>query len=342
MQTQVFTPDQLASQVPHMLGFTPRESVVIAPLTRNGRVQMLARVDIVDVHLNQGANNPLLATARYTAEGTAALILMVFSARPAAELAQPMSAAAAQCAEFIGTVLTFHVQGDTITTYGEDQARPLPFTANPVRDTMPEGKPDPAHVAEATEATENAGNKTETTTRVATLEAYQAATKHATEGTYDYEVKPAHLGIIAAGLADKTARDAIAVLAVDSTRTEAAERLARGAKDDPAVSAVMNMITDQAEGVEPEREATTAHATVLWDVWHHSTDPYARIHALEVLAMLSFWWGDDRQVTFLADEARNIGKANDIRANLAEIMAAAVASGLQAGWKARTLGTQMD
>ncbi|MBO3086973.1 DUF4192 domain-containing protein [Cellulomonas dongxiuzhuiae] len=361
-------PRELLALVPHLLGFQPRDSAVAVSL-RGPREQvgMVARVDLGDVadptHGPQVARS--LATHLHR-DGARRAVLVVYAETSLPGGAGLAEAAASHVAEafdvpFGGVEVV--LVGDTTFRCRSCPDTCCPPQGHPLTDlqstragaemvlagsVVAAGRESLGHVATAPPAARRAvarvrrrradarvraaasGPQELARWRSESLAAWRAlVVRPSTERAVPVS-RPALLGRVEAGLADRRVRDAVLVACLPDAGSLPERTLTQAGPDEDAeVRAAIGRLVDPGDGRHPD-ESVRAVRDALEDVVAHGRRG-AQAPASTLLATVAWWQGDGARAAVLLERALD----DDPEYRLARLMRSAVEAGLAPGWVRR-------
>lgn len=340
----------LLAAVPYQLGFTPRESIVVAGLDDRGRVTVTARGGIDDLSSPIGAVVAgQLASVLVQAGSVAAFAVAYTDIEPVA--GQHLDVLAADAWRVIDDALPGAVASAVIAQAGRRTYAPVhgmllgdPAPIEGLKDTevaarmvaagaapagsredlgvLPAVSPD-AHEAAAAGAAQLRSDRSQypasrpTAWHGAELALWRIALDHPESSRLDAGV----LGRMAEGLEDKRLRDEVLALIVEKVSGRAT-----GNTHVERASLAIRMVVDPSVAVAPRTNELAVADRVLRTVAAHRTPQSAP--ALTLAAVGSWWAGHGAAADVLTEKA----KAIEPTYSLAGLMTSALSAGLPPGW----------
>ncbi|WP_298461222.1 DUF4192 domain-containing protein [uncultured Cellulomonas sp.] len=323
---------ELLALIPHNLGFTPTDSLVVVSLRApSGRVGLIARIDLA--HAFEAART---LTAHLIADGATRAVVVAYTgdedaARAAAYAVTDHTAAAGL--EHAGT---FHVTDTTYRLLDTDTpafpvsdfdstviAATLVSHGSTYRTSRDDLGVTPA--PDADRATAAAARDGYDLFRPAALTEWRRTRSdmmcHLATGILP-GATPQVAGRLAAALTDVTVRDAI--LCDIAGGREVADALVTDAADTAAVAAVLAKIIDPTNGVAPDLIASDGHRMLLTYIAAHTDSA----PAFTLLANLAWWHGAGAEANVHLHRALTI----DPDYRLAQTLGQMLDLGLAPGW----------
>lgn len=339
MSVTISSPGDLVALVPVLVGFVPRESVIVVGLTRGGALGPVMRADVADCAVPDVVQDIAATLCGALARAGAPRAVVVGYADSGAEPAVRAIADAVASRVEVADELVVSAGRFRSLCCADLQCCPPEGTEVPQLAGGALGAVNPVHGARATRRAPSASRRGAVRARERALTArerdpvgwrhrrlteWRDALRGAQRGT---ELAPAAAGRIAAGLRDITVRDA-AVVDMVPGESEVADRLCATGQGLGVREALAAMVTIE-DAVAPVPATVDAVVAVARrTAWLCEADVAPAL----TLAGVGQWWaGNDR------DAARSIAVALDAQPDyrLAHLVRTAIEAGMPPGWLAR-------
>jgi hypothetical protein len=341
-------PEELAGAVPTLLGYAPRESVVIVGLDPKSAIAAIIRADVADLlALDAGEALVHSINAQLARHGSTSAVALTYSARGYDDMRQISD----RVADLTGTVEHFHVLGESVTVVLPDGRETMPrgvVVPGALVSIMAEGDvavAEPADVFDVRYAASVAEKRTAsrhskawwdkreanpTTWRTESYAAWTAALRAVTENGPSEAVSAQTAGRLLAAVADRRVRDAILVALLGHGDLATTTLLGTG---DGEVARALGTLLSPTDGTPPDVEALRPAWRLLMLLDGHAAKA-ARAPIVTLAAVLK-WWNDD---TAAATELLAAAHASEPGYRLAGLLETTILAGIRAGWVRREQG----